>query len=230
MRSSPTPRLQAGTSKFGNQEGDGNIAYTQYPENKSKPITSGMMVNPHSGAVHEVMPPTDAPSLPTGTESDIQKLKDNPPQRHSASPQRRTAMRSGSNENSAGHSPLHHHHQARVANKVGGFSPSEGKGSSEGSHGIAPNTPGRSRLRVGSRPDDSPEEGSAVPKFGEWDESDPSAADGFTGIFKKVSEEKQTSATKVPMLIDDSVYLNTYNHDRGSNKSSKFCCFNWGKK
>lgn len=228
---SPTPRLQqADTSKFGNEEGDEKIAYTQHPENKSKHITCGMMVNPHSDAVHAVMPPTDSPSLSIGTDSNIQKLKDSPPKTHSASPQRRTAKRSGSNENSAEHSPLHHHHQARVANKVGGFSPSERKGSSEGSHVIAPSTPGRSRLRVGSRPHDSPEEGSAIPKFDELDESDPSAADGLTGIFNKVSEEKQTSATKVPMLIDDSVYLNTYHHDRGSNKSSKFCCFNWGKK
>lgn len=46
-------------------------------------------------------------------------------------------------------SPLHPHHQTKTGNKGSGVSsPSwERKGSSEGTHGIAPFTPGRSRLR-----------------------------------------------------------------------------------
>ncbi|XP_063939514.1 RPM1-interacting protein 4 isoform X7 [Daucus carota subsp. sativus] len=46
-------------------------------------------------------------------------------------------------------SPLHPHHQTRTGNKGSGVSsPSwERKGSSEGTHGLAPFTPGRSRLR-----------------------------------------------------------------------------------
>lgn len=30
----------------------------------------------------------------------------------------------------------------------------------------------------------------AVPKFGDWDESNPASADGFTDAFNKVREEK----------------------------------------
>ena len=59
-----------------------------------------------------------------------------------------------------------------------------------------------------------------MPKFGEWDESNPSSADGFTHIFNKVREEKQTGSAKVPHITDDSVYLNSYGHGSGSYKSS----------
>ncbi|XP_073136009.1 RPM1-interacting protein 4-like isoform X3 [Henckelia pumila] len=38
----------------------------------------------------------------------------------------------------------------------------------------------------------------AVPKFGEWDEKNPSSAEGFTVIFNKVKEEKQIAAAKFP--------------------------------
>lgn len=59
-----------------------------------------------------------------------------------------------------------------------------------------------------------------MPKFGDWDEDNPSSGEAFTGIFNRVSEEKQTSATKVPMIIDDSIYLNSYHHDTSSSKPS----------
>ena len=42
-----------------------------------------------------------------------------------------------------------------------------------------------------------PETGSAVPKFGDWDEKDPSTGEGFTDIFEKVREEKQSGADNV---------------------------------
>lgn len=37
-----------------------------------------------------------------------------------------------------------------------------------------------------------PEKGAAVPKFGAWDENNPASAEGFTHIFEKVREERQT--------------------------------------
>lgn len=43
-----------------------------------------------------------------------------------------------------------------------------------------------------------PDQGAAVPKFGEWDENNPESADGFTQIFNKVREERQIGAGKVP--------------------------------
>jgi RPM1-interacting protein 4 len=56
-----------------------------------------------------------------------------------------------------------------------------------------------------------------VPKFGEWDK-DPSSAEGYTDIFNKVREEKQTGSSKSPMITDDSIYL--HSSARSSYKSS----------
>jgi RPM1-interacting protein 4 len=53
-------------------------------------------------------------------------------------------------------SPLHPHHQARVVNKGGVSSPSwERRGSSEGHRGMAPTTPGRSKMRPSGRGDET---------------------------------------------------------------------------
>lgn len=43
-----------------------------------------------------------------------------------------------------------------------------------------------------------PDKSAAVPKFGEWDESDPASADGYTHIFNKVREEKHVAAGNTP--------------------------------
>ncbi|XP_042467450.1 uncharacterized protein LOC122050624 [Zingiber officinale] len=50
--------------------------------------------------------------------------------------------------------------------------------------------------------------GSAFPKFGEWDESNPSSADGFTGIFNKVREGNQLSSATVPNVSSAETYAN----------------------
>ncbi|KAF4383104.1 hypothetical protein F8388_009135 [Cannabis sativa] len=120
----------------------------------------------------------------------------------------RPARPSVGSEQSIEKSPLHR--QARAA---GRDSPSwEGKSSYEGSHG----TPGRSRLRP--RSDDTPDHGAAVPKFGEWDETNPASADGFTHIFNKVREERQTGAGRVGTPEP------SYPHRRpDSNDAAKVC-------
>ncbi|KAG0501162.1 hypothetical protein HPP92_001234 [Vanilla planifolia] len=198
-------------SHFGKEEGDGDIPNQIADQHK----TPGMTIKPSdtdgsTSAVIDGESSANSLSAPTVTESENPKTRENNPQGHTASPQRRTTIVSS-----------------------GVSSPSwEKKGPSDGLHGTAPTTPGRSRLWVGSRSDESPEESWAVPKFGEWDESNPASADGFTGIFEKVREEKHTSATKVPMLNDDSVYLSSFQRDKGSKKSAKrrCFCFIWGKK
>ncbi|CAK7349383.1 unnamed protein product [Dovyalis caffra] len=114
--------------------------------------------------------------------------------------QRRPARNSGGSDNSMERSPLHN--QARISGRNSGApSPSwEGKNSYDSSHG----TPGRSRLRP--KGDESPEKGAAVPKFGDWDENNPSSADGYTHIFNKVREEKQIGEGKVPGMPTESSY------------------------
>ncbi|XAR62549.1 hypothetical protein NMG60_11017346 [Bertholletia excelsa] len=131
---------------------------------------------------------------------------------------------------SSDHSPLHPRYQATVGGKVGAVSsPSwERKGSAEG-HGLPPSTPGRSRLRSITRGDDTPDHSPAVPKFGDWDETDPASAESYTQIFNKVREEKQSGAGKVPDMATQTPSYNGQNQ-YGSIKSRGCCCFPWGRK
>lgn len=129
---------------------------------------------------------------------------------------RRPARHSTGSEQSIEKSPLHRHARA-----TGRDSPSwEGKSSHEGSHG----TPGRSRLKP--RGDETPDHGAAVPKFGEWDETNPASADGFTHIFNKVREERQIGAGRVGTPEPP------YHHSRNpvQDDSVKGCCFGWFRK
>ncbi|KAL6970986.1 hypothetical protein U1Q18_030665 [Sarracenia purpurea var. burkii] len=144
---------------------------------------------------------------------------------------KRVTRQSAGFDRSLDHSPLHPHYQARIGGKVSGVSsPSwEKKGSSEGSHGLAPSTPGRSRLRSVNRGDGTPDHTPAVPKFGEWDESDPASAEGYSHIFAKVREEKQLGAGKVPVMSTETSYFNGQKQYKTDN--SKCCfCFPWGTK
>ncbi|KAL5999659.1 hypothetical protein ACLOJK_037944 [Asimina triloba] len=115
----------------------------------------------------------------------------------------------GGSDRGIEHSPLHPNHQARLTSK-GGVSPSwERRGSSEG---FAPHTPGRSKLR-NPRGDETPERSAAVPKFGDWDETDPASADGYTHIFNQVREEKQIGSAKVPGMHTETSYYNNQRQD-----------------
>lgn len=132
--------------------------------------------------------------------------------------QRRTSRLSGGSARSIEQSPVHPHQHAKSASKGGVSSPSWERKSSEG-YGNSSNTPGRSKMRPGARDDDSLERGSTVPKFGAWDESDPSSADGFSLIFNKVREEKQIGSTKVPVVSND-----PNGRARASSSESVGCC------
>ncbi|KAL8128666.1 hypothetical protein V2J09_017821 [Rumex salicifolius] len=127
-----------------------------------------------------------------------------------------------SERSSVEHSPLHPHYQAKLGVKVNGTSspcPSwERKVSSETARASAPLTPGRSRMRSTVQGTETPDEGLSVPKFGEWDESDPASADGYTQIFNIVKEERQGGAGTTPSLQADKRYMKELNQfgNRGS--------------
>ncbi|CAN0875323.1 RPM1-interacting protein 4 [Linum grandiflorum] len=99
---------------------------------------------------------------------------------------------------------------------------------SPGSHGIgiAPLTPPPSRPRFRSsaprQSDASNSSSSVVPKFGEWDEMDPSSADGYTHIFNRVREEKNGSVA-TPTPNHNSSPTKKYNRSRNSNKRWYYC-------
>lgn len=52
-----------------------------------------------------------------------------------------------------------------------------------------------------------------VPKFGDWDESDPASAEGYTHMFEKVREEKQIGAA----MATESPYSNGQRQYRNAN-------------
>ncbi|KAK6937628.1 RIN4, pathogenic type III effector avirulence factor Avr cleavage site [Dillenia turbinata] len=116
-------------------------------------------------------------------------------------------------------SPVHQHYQTRFAGRVASSPGWEGKGSTEGSHG----TPGRSRMKPVNRREDSPDRGAAVPKFGDWDETNPAAADGYTHIFNAIREERHGGTAKAPNISTDP----SFTRRRDTSENSKGCCFPW---
>ncbi|KAG1330890.1 RPM1-interacting protein 4 [Cocos nucifera] len=209
------------------------------PEAFSKDIPPVQALPFSSGSDPEAPKPKD--ERRTSREGDHRRLTDSP-LRHDALPQKSTTnsphhhygdqpnssdpprragrTSGGSDSHSIERSPLHPHYQVKAVNRGGVSSPSwERKGSSEGIHGHSSNPAGRSRLKAGGRGDETPEKGSAVPKFGEWDENNPSSADGYTHIFNKVREEKQTGSAKVPVISNDLIYPNDLKQDRSDQSS-----------
>lgn len=72
-----------------------------------------------------------------------------------------------------------------------------------------------------------PVKGAAVPKFGDWDENNPSSADGYTHIFNAVREERQTGAgARVPGPATELPYPTNRRHNTNKSKVNtvKFPC------
>uniref|UniRef100_A0A0D6QZY8 RIN4 pathogenic type III effector avirulence factor Avr cleavage site domain-containing protein n=1 Tax=Araucaria cunninghamii TaxID=56994 RepID=A0A0D6QZY8_ARACU len=124
-------------------------------------------------------------------------------------------------------SPAHHLYQGRLGNKPGAASPAwDRKGSVDGGANIAPATPGRKSRGGSAQVDETPERGGPLPKFGAWNENDPASADGFTFIFNKAREEKQTGgATKLPSLPPETPSRDSgYKQGVQQRKKSFLCC------
>ncbi|KAK7373609.1 hypothetical protein VNO80_07024 [Phaseolus coccineus] len=202
--------------KFGNGENEENVSDTAYSDKAQKP--GSKMINPNepkenSYPVSSADRPHSKPRVhsedPFGKGSGIGSTD------NSRKPSRQTI----GSERNFDRSPLH-----RQAKTPGRDSPSwEVKNSYDTSHG----TPGRSRLRPSNRGDETPDKGAAVPKFGDWDESNPASADNYTHIFNRVREEKQVGAGHVPGTPNARQY-GVRNHP--ADEKAQSCCFYWGKK
>ncbi|KAL2336815.1 hypothetical protein Fmac_011261 [Flemingia macrophylla] len=220
-------------------------------DNAQKVQPGPKMINPndpkeHSDLAFSADPPPSKPKIhsedPSGKGSvrsthELQKSKEDGDPRHfidspvhsgsdsahrgqgvGSADNRRRPSRQSTGSEPIDRSPLH-----RQAKTPGRDSPSwEGKNSYD-SHG----TPGRSRLRPINRGDETPDKGAAVPKFGDWNESDPASADGFTHIFNKVREEKQVGAGHVPGTPNGRQYAA---QNQSSDDKAQSCCFCWVKK
>ncbi|KAG9155316.1 hypothetical protein Leryth_022123 [Lithospermum erythrorhizon] len=92
-------------------------------------------------------------------------------------------------EYSIDRSPLHPSQQSRLAGKGNGSPAYEGKRGYDSSHG----TPSRLKPKT---PDNSRDV--AIPKFGEWDVSNPQSADNYTYIFNKNARGASADEESIP--------------------------------
>ncbi|XP_062190899.1 RPM1-interacting protein 4-like isoform X2 [Phragmites australis] len=231
---------QAHVPKFGNWDNDGNVPYTVYFENARKGKgAGGKMINPNDPAENPEAFSVAAPS-PNRSEggsaaapprherrpSDAPPLSPNPYagspyHRHAGGEPPRRGSGGGGGRTGGGYSveqsPLHPYSHSSKADY-----------SENGGYGLVANSVERSRAKGGSRGNETPTRGSAVPRFGDWD-SNPASADGYTHIFNQVREEKQSQAGKPAAFDKDAARGNgAKQHDDGY-ASSKFSCFGWCK-
>ncbi|XP_074366829.1 RPM1-interacting protein 4-like [Apium graveolens] len=117
-------------------------------------------------------------------------------------------------EHSVDQSPLDPQYQAKLV----------GKGS--GSSWESRHSNDRSRMNAVSAGIESPDKGAAVPRFGEWDENNPSSADNITQKFNKVRQERNSSTPMASNTNTGQAYANRRMQiDYNKNKSSWSSCF-----
>ncbi|MED6118619.1 hypothetical protein PIB30_004223 [Stylosanthes scabra] len=88
------------------------------------------------------------------------------------------------------------------------------------------------RHRSGSHSFNDPHmnhEGTVIPKFGDWDVTDPKSGEGYTAIFSKIQNEKHAASSSshspvrgTPQLNNCSNLKNQY--EGQSSKLFKYCC------
>ncbi|WVZ07564.1 hypothetical protein V8G54_020910, partial [Vigna mungo] len=195
--------------KFGNQENEENVSDTAYSDKTQKGQPGSKMIHPNEPEKNSY--PVSSADLPHSK-----------PRVHSEDPFGKGSVRSTyEDDGDAKHfteSPARHDNGSHVS---GTDSAQRGQGVGSADNGRKPSrqtigsehnidrsplhrqakTPGRDSpsWEVKNSYDTShPDKGAAVPKFGEWDESNPASADGYTHIFNRVREEKQVGAGHVP--------------------------------
>ncbi|XP_042384647.1 RPM1-interacting protein 4-like isoform X1 [Zingiber officinale] len=206
--------------KFGNW--DRTFPYSQcFDDVRKGSRTEREMINPHDPydnpeAFSANMSLAQSPA--TASYSEATKLKDevhikreanhrHEDQKTSGNHRRMASRGSGSSNYKNSHSPLHQ------------------SWSSSSSSFISKSA---RRSRTNGIEDDNKKikRGSIVPKFGDWDVSNPSSADGFTVIFDKVREEKQAGATTIASMSTETTHVDCNGH---AQKSSGYWCFGWCK-
>lgn len=233
---------RANVPKFGNWESEENVPYTAYFDKARKGRTSGgKTINPNdpeeNSDLYSEAPPPARPKpeqeepvrrsrerMRSREDSEFKQFADSPARRGGGSSNEANNKRqgrttsAGSENNSYERSPLHN--QSRNPGRsVGAPSPlwDGNKNSYDGT--------GKSKPRSNIRGDESPDKGTVVPKFGDWDENNPSSADGYTHIFNKVREERNYEGTGT-----GSARTPSHPSTKPPSDSTKCCCFSWGGK
>ncbi|KAF5474904.1 hypothetical protein F2P56_006757 [Juglans regia] len=209
--------------KFGNWE-SGDIAYTAYFENVRKERTGVLRMNPNDpeenpeAFVNADYSIVQAPLHVNSRKSIISPVENNHvvagKVRHRGNHRSHLTSESGSDRSNSDSSLMQHSHRRDKSDKK----------KSSLAEGISNSSSGHSRHPTRSDPPHHRE--ASVPKFGAWDEADPSSGDGFTVIFNKVKEEKQIASSHYPVNVPQqpSYHSNTQRRGRSSSRSKISCC------
>ncbi|XP_073006666.1 RPM1-interacting protein 4-like [Typha latifolia] len=226
---------QANVPEFG-KWGSGDVPYTQYFDDARKKRNTGMVINPkdtnQNAETNSKPADASAPRIETGNPKpkDVASAKRQetdsrrsagPSLRHeqqykgqanNATPERRP------NRMSANQSPLNPIHQSKPTYRGESNHSAERRTSSD-KH--ASNAPGKVGRKHGGRGNESPEQDLAVPPFGSWDDNKAESGDSYTGIFKKLREDRAS-----PMIPGRSPYPTS--HEKNKSPQVKKCsCFSW---
>ncbi|KAJ0092660.1 hypothetical protein Patl1_26014 [Pistacia atlantica] len=230
--------------KFGNWENADNVPYTAYFEKARSNRSVKKNSNNTRGNLDmssDNLSPVQAPPFQMEIKSGSQKGQEALRKKHvqelkprgcvssNDSPKKATRQNVRS-DHRIEHSALAKNHQARVGGKGSGISSPlwPRKSSTEGSNNLAPLNPGRSQMRSVTRGNDTPNHSAAVPKFGDWDESNPASADGFTHAFDKVRKEKLNGNGMEPVAATQNSSSRV--RKRHDNETPKRCWFfPWSK-
>ncbi|KAL2495554.1 RPM1-interacting protein 4-like [Forsythia ovata] len=198
----PTSDIQIERShvpKFGNWEGD-NVPYTAYFENARIEKVGGMRINPNDPQENPdafnfgLSVPAcvcNSPDKPVAAEKYQQGQQ-------KSSSHKSIASESGSDRSTSDNALVQPHHQRRRSDR----------NSSSTENHISP-SPGSNKLNY---VDNFSQRSVSVPKFGEWNNKDPRAGEGFTVIFNKVKEGKQIAAAKLPSVPVQTANSHPTNH------------------
>jgi RPM1-interacting protein 4 len=202
-------KKNAHVPKFGNWDNGGNVPYTVYFENarKGKVAAAGKMFNPNdpvdnpeafSSSIAAPSPSRAPPPPPSHHERAPSDAPPPPPpapyaggspyHRHAAGGGETPPARRGGGRTSGGGGSSYSVEHSPSPSPLHPYSDS-GSGSYGG--GLVANSRAKGGGGGAPRGNETPTRGSAVPRFGDWD-SNPASADGYTHIFNKVREEKQT--------------------------------------
>ncbi|KAK6149727.1 hypothetical protein DH2020_017252 [Rehmannia glutinosa] len=203
--------------KFGNWDGD-NVPYTAYFENARKEKTGGVRINPNDP---EQNPEAFSIGGPSSNVSQISPdnhvaRKKFVHQRNAYDQQKSASPKTLASQSSSDKSPsdnsvtsvLRPNHQRKKSDR-----------SKYASDIRYPPSPGPNSFNPA---DDYSYRSVSVPKFGQWDETDPRSAEGFTVIFNKVKEEKQIAAAKFPPVPLQTT--NNYQTNQKEETRKKCCC------
>ncbi|RWV81054.1 hypothetical protein BHE74_00030105, partial [Ensete ventricosum] len=201
--------------KFGNWGSDGGLNYSQFFDKalRERSELKAKNMNHHCDnpkAFHTEVLTVHASSLGTSPHSIANGVLH---LRGEDSDYQRTGRVCDGSDYRVDHSPTHPNYQMKI-----GTCSSEGL--SRGSRAITLSSPGKLRM-TGVQYDNIMSKGSVIPKFGDWDESNPSTADGFSRIFNRVREEKQRVSAKVSQVSSDK----TCDKDHESNHEPSVCGF-----